>query len=361
MGYFTNINITNFRNFNSLDLDFSNNTNVFYGKNGAGKTNILEAISLFSKGRGLRKDKLIDIIKKHQDRYLIKSQFCNNNIFYDLVSETNESNGKIIKSLSVNDDKNKEALESIFTTNPFLIFLPETERIFLSSPSSRRNFIDRLIFTHNYNYNKLVNQYNKNILERSKLLNNDFFDLDWLQKIENNISTYGLQIYQLRKEQTDVLIKYLNNFFVEFNIPFNITLEFYDKYYNHKIDDDFFKNHLKENRKIDTLIGGSKIGPHKTDFLFYINNEYLISQLSTGQQKTIILLIFLSQSKYLTKVHNKKPILLLDEVCSHLDEQNRDILLTLIESFDLQTFMTGTSKDLFSFLSTNTNFCNITN
>ena len=116
---------------------------------------------------------------------------------------------------------------------------------------------------------------------------------------------------------------------------------------------------LKINRKIDTLIGGSKIGPHKSDYVFYVNNDFFVSQLSTGQQKTLILLIFLSQSKYLIKTIDKKPILLLDEICSHLDEINRNILLTLVESFNLQVFMTGTSKNLFSFLSTNTNFCNI--
>ena len=88
--------------------------------------------------------------------------------------------------------------------------------------------------------------------------------------------------------------------------------------------------------------------------------KYLVSQLSTGQQKTLILLMFISQCKYLIDSYDRKPILLLDEICSHLDDLNRNILLTLVESFDLQVFMTGTTKNLFSFLSTNTNFCNIT-
>ena len=108
------------------------------------------------------------------------------------------------------------------------------------------------------------------------------------------------------------------------------------------ISSNFKKLKLKINRKIDKIIGGSKIGPHKSDYLFYINNNYLASQLSTGQQKTLILLTFLSQCKYLIDIFNQKPILLLDEICSHLDEVNREILLNLVESFDLQIFMTGT-------------------
>ena len=70
--------------------------------------------------------------------------------------------------------------------------------------------------------------------------------------------------------------------------------------------------------------------------------------------------MFLSQCKYLIDIFDLKPILLLDEICSHLDDINRQILLTIVETLNLQVFMTGTSKDLFSFLSTNTNFCNIT-
>ena len=112
-------------------------------------------------------------------------------------------------------------------------------------------------------------------------------------------------------------------------------------------------------RKIDSLNGGSKIGPHKSDILFFLDNNQPVSQLSTGQQKTLILLLYLSQCKYLINNYQKKPILLLDEVCSHLDDINRNILLSLVQSFNLQVFMTGTTKNLFSFLSTNTNFCNI--
>ncbi len=93
--------------------------------------------------------------------------------------------------------------------------------------------------------------------------------------------------------------------------------------------------------------------------MFCVNDNSFVSQLSTGQQKTIILLMYLSQCKYLSEVKSKQPILLLDEVCSHLDDINRNVLLTLIETFKLQIFMTGTSENLFSFLSTNANFCNI--
>ena len=83
MGFFTNINLTNFRNFDSLQLNFSKKCNVFFGENGAGKTNILEAISLFSKGRGIKKDKILNIIKRGSAKFIIKANLQNHEITYN--------------------------------------------------------------------------------------------------------------------------------------------------------------------------------------------------------------------------------------------------------------------------------------
>ncbi len=361
MGYFRDIRLVNFRNFDSYKLEFSNYCNVFYGKNGSGKTNILEALSLFNKGRGFKKDKLSNLINSNSNKFIIKSDFENNETVYNLSVETKNLNKKFFKNLKVNNDKSYEVLKKIYKLVPFLIFLPETERLFISSPSTRRNFLDRLIFSYTDNYNQLINKYNKNIIERSQLLKVNNHDNNWLDQIEKNISNAGLQIYLSREQQVNSLIEYLNNFLSDFKLPYSLNVKLSDNFFHNTLNEELFSQQLKKNRKIDSQFGGSKVGPHKSDYLFYVNNEYLASQLSTGQQKTLILLIFLSQCKYLIDKFNRKPILLLDEICSHLDDLNRKILLTLVESFELQVFMTGTTKNLFSFLSTNTKFYNITN
>ena len=360
MGYYKNISLINFRNFNSLKLEFSKNCNVFYGKNGSGKTNILEAVSLLTKGRGFKKDKLSNIIKNNSKKFIINSEFQNNETVYNLLSESYDINKRILKSLSINNDKSQSTLSLLYKFIPFLVFLPETERLFVSSPSKRRNFLDRFIFNYTDNYNNLINKYNKCILERSTLLNKGINDQNWLDQIEINISEFGLQIYSLRSNQVNLLKDYTNIFLNDFKLPFLINIELTDKYFNQEFNQKYFIKQLRLNRKYDSIVGGCKIGPHKSDYIFHINNKYLASQLSTGQQKTLILLMYISQCRYLIDTFDRKPILLLDEVCSHLDDLNRNILLTLVESFDLQVFMTGTTKNLFSFLSTNTNFCNIT-
>lgn len=360
MGYFQNINLSNFRNFDSLNIEFSNNCNVFFGKNGSGKTNILEAVSLFSKGRGFRKDKVSNMIKNGKKKFILKSDFINNNISYNLLSESYESNNKVSKKIFMDNDKSIKTLENLYKYAPFLFFLPETERLFISSPTNRRNFIDRFIYTHTYNYSKIVNEFNKNLIERTKILSSINYDNDWIEVIERKISNLGLQIYILREKQIISLVEHVNHFVTKYQLPYLINYELKDNFYQREIDENIYANHLKNNRKIDAVVGGSKIGPHKSDYIFYAKDSFLASQLSTGQQKTLILLMFLSQCQYLVKIYQIKPILLLDEICSHLDSLNREILLTLIELFDLQIFMTGTTKNLFSFLSTKSNFCNIT-
>ena len=360
MGYFNSIDLINFRNFKDYSISFSKNCNVFYGKNGSGKTNILEGISLLTKGRGLRKDKFKNIIKKNCEKFIIKSDFQSEEIIYNLIAETENINTRLKKKLTVNNDKSSDSLELIYDKTPFLYFLPETERLFQSSPSIRRNLIDQFIYTSHNKYNKLVNRYNKLIQERSKILINNNNDDSWLNQLEKNISADGLQIYSLRVDQLNILINNLNIYLKEFDLPFKIDTTLIDKFYTSNLQNEDYEETLKNNRKIDALVGGCAIGPHKSDYMFSVNNNSFVSQLSTGQQKTIILLMYLSQCKYLTEVKFKQPILLLDEVCSHLDDINRKVLLTLIETFKLQIFMTGTSENLFSFLSTNTNFCNIT-
>ena len=121
-----------------------------------------------------------------------------------------------------------------------------------------------------------------------------------------------------------------------------------------------FLMELRKARNFDSIVGGCKIGPHKTDIYgIHLEKKFSLSQCSTGQQKTVVLLIIIAQCKYLINKLNRQPVILLDEICSHLDEYNREILLELIYSLDVQSFVTGTEKNFFSFLSTKASYYNI--
>ncbi len=340
---------------------FQDKCNILFGNNGAGKTNILEGISLLSKGRGIRNSSYSNLVKNDQVNFNIKSSININNVEYDIDIFTETRENKLRKNIKINNDSSKEAVHLLNSSLSFLIFIPEMERLFLSSPNSRRNFIDRLIYSKNNSYNTLINKYQKYLTERSKILQHDTYDNDWISEIENEISKLGIKIYEQRKEQLNILNKYIDALNIDNEYPFSIRLNIKDNFYDLNCDILKYSSNLKESRELDKIFGGAKFGPHKSDIIASINNEFNASQLSTGQQKTVVLMILLAQCNYLINDQQKKPIILFDEICSHLDENNRKILLDMINQLDLQFFLTGTEKNLFSFISTNIKFYNITN
>ena len=355
-----NINLSNYRNFKNTNILFDKKLNIFFGDNGSGKTNILESLSLISKGRGFRNSNLTNLIKKNNINFFINSQIEIKKNLYDVNISTKQIEDRMKKTIKLNDDSSKESIDFLNNSLSFLIFLPEMERLFQSSPSYRRNFIDRLIFSEMNDYNKIINKYKKNILERSKILQQNIIDENWLTSVETQIIELGLKIYKLRNLKLENLNDQIRKLNYDNNYQFDILLSIKDNFFNKNIDNETYLNDLKNSRQYDKQFGGSKIGPHKSDIIATINNEFDAAQLSTGQQKTVVLMMLLAQSDFLINLKKIKPILLLDEICSHLDSGNRQILLDMINTFNIQLFLTGTDKSLFSFISTNAKYYNIT-
>ena len=239
------------------------------------------------------------------------------------------------------------------------------ERLFVGSPSARRNFLDRLIFTYHKDYNLIVNNYKKAINERFLLLKSINYDKNWMNKIESNIVSFGTIIYQKRENHlhiiNNILEKFNNNKYFSNNFILKIKYNFFENNLKITKDEEIYISELSRLRQKDFFSGGCSIGPHRSDLEgLNIKNNFNLNQLSTGQQKTIVLLIIVAQSEYLIKNLDIKPIILLDEICSHLDSSNRELLLYLIDELKVQVFMTGTEENFFSFLSTKAHYCNIT-
>ena len=363
MGHIKSILFNNFRNFNKSSFDFTSSSNVILGKNGSGKTNILEGLSLLEKGKGFKKDKVVNFINFNNQNlgFNIQSLFQSNEIVLDIKIFNTEKN---LKKITVNDDSDKENINHFESLFSIIYFLPEMERLFVASPSLRRNFLDRLIYNQDKNYNVIVNKYKKSLSERQALLKDIDYDKNWIEKLEINICDFASTIYKKRIIQIENINKILKQLTLKKNVYNNFEL---------KIKDDFLEKNklifnekelylfaLKESRKVDVYLGGCSIGPHRSDFEgFDTRNNFNLNQLSTGQQKTVILLIIIAQCKFLVNSFKINPIVLLDEVCSHLDSINRNLILYLVEELNVQVFMTGTEKNFFSFLSTKANYCNI--
>ena len=367
MSYFKNITLENYRNFSKSNFEFNSECNIIVGSNGTGKTNILESLSLFEKGKGFRKDRIDNLINFDSKnlKFNISSTFIHDDNDYSLSVFNENHNEKFIKKILINNNNDKESLKFFENILCFIYFLPEMERLFMSSPSLRRNFIDRLIYTKDKKYNSLINSYKKSILERYQLLKSQNYDQIWIDNIEKNITDLALTIYKKRFDHINILNNLLNELDITKQFSINFLIKIKDSFIdrnseNNILDNAFFSENLKKNRQFDLLSGGCSIGPHRSDIEGYkVGTSFNINQLSTGQQKTVILLLIIAQCKYLIKIENKRPIVLLDEVCSHLDVNNRELLLYLVNELNVQVFMTGTEKKYFSFLSTKAHYCNI--
>ncbi len=360
MAKINNIEFNNFRNLNNYKLLFDKKLNIFFGKNGSGKTNILEGISLNAKGSGLRNSNLFNLIKNKESNFLIKNTLEIQNYKLNINIYSKKKNDRYKKIIKINDDSSKDSINFLNQSLSYLVFVPEMERLFQASPTYRRNFIDRLIFSYRKDYNSLINKYKKLLIERARILQNNIIDKDWLNRIEKDISLFGLEIFKSRYEQLKVINNNVSTLKNDHNFQFNLELKLKDNFFNKDITLEKYIENLSEARSYDKQYGGAKIGPHKSDILAIINNDFDASLLSTGQQKTVVLMILLAQCNYLVNYKNTSPILLLDEIASHLDFNNRQILLDMINRFEIQFFLTGTEKNLFSFVSTNANFYNIT-
>ena len=360
MAKINNIEFNNFRNFKFFKSSFDNKLNILFGDNGCGKTNILEGISLIAKGRGIRNSNITNLIKKKENNFFIINNLDIKKSNFDIKIYTEQKNDKFKKIVKINNDQSKDSLDFLNKSISYLIFLPEMERLFQASPTYRRNFIDRLIFTCRKDYNRLINKYKKSLLERGKILQSNNFDNEWLNQIEKEICLLGIEIYKLRNSQLKIINTELNTLQIEYDFQFNVKLEIKDNFFNEEIDYEKYLLNLQNSRLFDKRFGGTKIGPHRSDITSVINSDFEASILSTGQQKTLVLMILLAQCNNLVNDKNINPIFLFDEIASHLDKYNRKLLLEMINRFETQFFLTGTDKNLFSFVSTNAKFYNIT-
>ena len=353
------IELSNFRNFKDFKSSFNNNLNILFGENGSGKTNILEGISLIVKGRGIRNSNISNFIKNNKENFKIKANIEIKHNYFDIEIFANKINEKYKKIVKINDDASKESLDYLNQSISFLFFLPEMERLFQSSPTYRRSFIDRLIFSSRNDYNKVINKYKKLLSERIKILQSQNIDNQWLNQVDKEISKTGLDIYKSRYFQLNTINETIKELSKSNKFRFNVELKIKDNFFKSTLNFEEYLMSLNESRHLDKLNGVSKIGPHRSDIIAIIDNDYEASLLSTGQQKTVVLMILLAQCKFLVKIKKITPILLFDEICSHLDSVNRQLLLDMINSFDIQFFLTGTDKNMFSFVSTNAEFYNI--
>ncbi len=354
--YINRLRVRCFRAHTDISFEPGSASVLILGSNGVGKTSILEAISIFSYGRGIRDAKLYDMINKDKKGFLIDLDLYLRDNF---ILEYQTTYNKIDRSRKVMINNKEIASKHSRKTIPMLWIAPYTEKIFTGPAMLRRNFFDKLVNTFDSSHSIRLKEYDKNIKQRTKLLKDNVDDVNWLGALEKNLSELSVSICSSRLDLLDRLSKKLKRSidkFPKLEIGFCNSLE-NELMKKAAIDvEEFLKEKLEVNREIDRLLGGSRVGCHKTDLMVKnLQKNFSAELCSSGEQKSILISLVLSTASAFMEYTKKSPIILLDEVFTHLDEEKKSRLLEKLVDLQSQIWITATEKE--KFFKDKKNFC----
>ena len=334
------LKLKNFRNYDLLSLEFDEATNIFYGDNAQGKTNILESIYLTGTTKSHRGTKDRDMIQFGKEEAHIETVVEKKGVPFkiDIHLKKNSPKGIAINKIPI-----KRASE-LFGIINIVFFSPEDLNIIKNGPAERRRFIDielsqldKVYLSDLSNYNRIVNQ-------RNKLLK-DMYDqkdlLDTLDIWDMQLVNYGNRVIERRKK----FIDQMNQIIGEVHSKLTGGRECLQIFYEPGMREESFEAALMKNRERDIRMKSTSVGPHRDDICFMCGDLDIRKFGSQGQQRTAALSLKLSEIELVRRVTKDTPILLLDDVLSELDKHRQNYLLDSIR--DVQTLITCTGLDDF--------------
>ena len=332
-----NIKLNNFRCYSSKNYDFSENINILYGDNAAGKTSVLEAIAYLGLCKSFRGAKDKDIIKNEQEYFFIKGEFA---------VET-EQKDEIIVSYNNKEKKIKknnyifQKMSDFFGYFNVITFEPSDLYLVKGGPIERRRFLDINISQYDKEYMLSIMKFNKILKKRNDFLKsieelNDN-NIEYLNSIDELYAKEAIKIIEIREK----FIKELNNEIKSMSFALSLGNEEVTIEYKPSEKVENFVKNLKNKRKYDLVCQTTSLGPHRDDVLVKINDKDAEVHASQGQIRTAVIALKLGLATYLRK-YNEKQIILLDDVFSELDNDRQNKLLELLNKKN-QIFITTTS------------------
>ena len=336
------VKLNNFRNISSMELHATDGVNVIYGENAQGKTNILEAIWLFTGCKSFRGSKDTEFIKFNEDFAKINLDFSDN--VRNKKSEIIIGNKK--KNVSLNRVSLRSSSELIGSFYA-VIFSPSHLSLIKDGPSGRRRFLDTALCQLKPSYTEHLAGYRRALLQRNALLKDLHLSpqlYDILDSLDDQLSRYSAAVISERLKYIEILSQYSKQIYAgisENKEYFSVTYSRNDitdinisvsDLYNLELE------RIKNARKEDVLYKTTTIGPHRDDIDILINNVSARSFGSQGQQRSCALALKLGESEIIKKITGETPVALLDDVMSELDEKRQDYVLNHIN--DRQVFLT---------------------
>lgn len=338
--FIKSLKLKNYRNYDLLNIEFDKATNILYGDNAQGKTNVLEAVYLSGTTKSHRGTKDRDLIQFEREESHIEMIVEKNGVPYQIDMHLKKNSPK---GIAINKIPIRRASELFGLVN-FVFFSPEDLNIIKNGPSERRRFMDLELSQLDKVYLKDLANYNRIINQRNKLLKDAYFRddlMDTLDIWDMQLAAYGNKIIDRRKKFMDEVNEII------YNIHYKLTggKERIQLSYESGCGALTLEQALVKNRERDIRMKSTSAGPHRDDICFMAGNLDIRKFGSQGQQRTAALSLKLSEIELVKKIIKDTPVLLLDDVLSELDKHRQNYLLGSIH--DIQTLITCTGLDEF--------------
>ena len=334
------LELQDYRNYEYLELSFDKGTNILYGDNAQGKTNILEAIYLSATTKSHKGTKDKDIINFNKEEAHIRTYVEKEGIQtrVDMHLRKNKSKG-----IAIDGQKLKKAADLLGLCN-VVFFSPEDLSIIKDGPAERRRFVDMELCQLDSFYLYNLNNYNKIVNQRNMLLKDLFFQPELRETLhiwDSQLVSYGSKIIERRK----LFVEQLNDIIYDIHYKLSGGREEIKVVYEPDVEIEDFEKYLRNSQDKDMKLKQTTVGPHRDDFSFYVGGIDIRKFGSQGQQRTAALSLKLSEIELVKRLTKDTPILLLDDVLSELDNNRQNYLLNSIG--DIQTIITCTGLEEF--------------
>ncbi len=334
------IELSDYRNYTSLQLDFDKGTNILFGDNAQGKTNILEAIYVAATTKSHKGSHDSDIVRFGCEEAHIRTYLEKDNIETRVDMHLRKSKSK---GIAIDGQKIKKAADLMGLCN-VVFFSPEDLNIIKNGPAYRRRFVDMELCQLDSFYLYNLNNYNKIVNQRNQLLKDLYFNPQLRETLpiwDDQLVSYGNKIIERRR----LFVDQLNDIIFNIHKKLSGDREEIKIVYEPDINEENFLDKLKENQARDIKSKMTSVGPHRDDFGFIVGDIDIRKFGSQGQQRTAALSLKLSEIEIVKNINNDAPILLLDDVLSELDSNRQKFLLDSIG--DIQTIITCTGLEEF--------------
>lgn len=337
-----NLKIFNFKNHSEKSFDFSPEINCFVGNNGAGKTNILDALHYLSMAKSFLGNLDAQNILHDSDFFAIEAEIQGDEKNDIIKVQLPKEGKKIIKK----NDKTYERIADHIGFLPSVMISPYDANLISDGSESRRKFIDAMISQTDSDYLFALIQYQKTLQQRNALLKyfakNRTFDLDSLEIYNEPLNKFGTQIFEKRQRFVASILPTIQHFYEIISKGNEKVTVIYES----NLNEQNFEEILSENLEKDRVLTYTSQGIHKDDLRFEMNENLIKKFGSQGQQKSFLIALKLAQIKRIKDITNKNPILLLDDIFDKLDDNRVSQLIELVNQQNFgQIFITDTHRE----------------